>query len=83
MLGVCFKKKDMPKLAIMWFQRGLRILNRPEEEYQALRYEIGVCHEEMGDYDNALESYMEVYGTDVNYRNVGEKIKQLQALKSA
>jgi tetratricopeptide (TPR) repeat protein len=83
MLGVCFKHKQMPKLAIMWFQRGLRIQNRPEDEYQALRYEIGTCYEELCDYDNAMEAFMEVYGIDVNYRGVGEKIKQLQSLKGA
>jgi tetratricopeptide (TPR) repeat protein len=83
MLGVCFKRKQMPKLAIMWFQRGLRIQSRPEDEYQALRYEIGICYEELGDHTSALDSFMEVYGTDVNYREVGEKIKHLQALKSA
>ena len=83
MLGVCFKRKQMPKLAVMWFQRGLRIPNRTEDEYQALRYETGFCYEEMGDYDKALDVYMEVYGIDVNYRGVGEKIKQLQAIKNA
>ncbi|HXG90965.1 MAG TPA: tetratricopeptide repeat protein [Blastocatellia bacterium] len=83
MLGVCFKRKQMPKVAIMWFQRGLRISGRTEDEYQALRYEIGLCYEEMQEYDHALDAFMEVYGFDVNYREVSEKIKQLQAAKKA
>ncbi len=83
MLGVCFKRKEMHKVAIMWFERGLKISNRTEDEYQALRFEIGLCYEELGETDNALEVFTQVYGTDVNYRKVGEKIKQLRALQSA
>jgi tetratricopeptide (TPR) repeat protein len=82
MLGVCFKRKQLPKVSIMWFQRGLRIPNRSEDEYQALRYEIGLCYEEMGEFDKAIDVLMEVYGTDVSYREVGEKLKQLQAAKN-
>jgi tetratricopeptide (TPR) repeat protein len=83
MLGFCFKSKAMPKVAVMWFQRGLKIPNSTEDEYQALRFEIGSCLQEMGEIDKAIDVFMEVYGTDVNYRKVGEKIKQLQAAKQA
>jgi len=83
MLGVCFKRKEMYKVAIMWFERGLKLSHRTEDEYQALRFEIGLCYEELGETDSALEVFTQVYGTDVNYRKVGEKIKQLRALQSA
>jgi hypothetical protein len=83
MLGFCFQRKGVHKLAVMWFERGLKIPNRSEDEYQALRFEIGLCHEEAGDFDKALDTFMEVYGIDVSYRQVGDKIKQLQAKKRA
>ncbi|HXI89474.1 MAG TPA: tetratricopeptide repeat protein, partial [Blastocatellia bacterium] len=51
MLGVCFKRKQIPTVAIMWFERGLKIPDRLEDEYQALRFEIGICYEEMGELD--------------------------------
>jgi tetratricopeptide (TPR) repeat protein len=82
MLGVCFKRKQMPKVAVMWFERGLKIENRTEDEYQALRFEIGVCQEEMGDFDAAIETFTEVYGIDVSYRKVGDKLKQLRKAKT-
>ena len=81
MLGVCFKRKQMHKVAIMWFERGLKITGRQEDEYQALRFEIGLCYEEMGETREAIEAFTEVYGIDVNYRKVSEKLKQLQAAK--
>src|SRR5262249_20234811 len=83
MLGVCFHLKGMPKLAIMWYQRGLKVMNRSEDEYQALRFEIGLCYEEIGEVDRAIEAFTEVYGVDVNYRHVSEKIRQLQASRDA
>jgi tetratricopeptide (TPR) repeat protein len=83
MLGVCFKRKEMHKVAIMWFERGLKISNRSDDEYQALRFEIGLCYEEMGEMDKALDVFTQVYGIDVYYRKVGEKIKQLRAAKDA
>jgi tetratricopeptide (TPR) repeat protein len=83
MLGVCFKRKEMPKVAIRWFERGLKIPNRPEDEYQALRFEIGICYEEIGEIDKAIDVFMEVYGIDVSYRGVAERIAQLQAAKGA
>lgn len=83
MLGFCFQRKGVHKLAVMWFERGLKISNRSEDEYQALRFEIGLCHEQAGDLDKAMDVFMEVYGIDVSYRQVGDKIKQLQARKRA
>jgi len=83
MLGVCFKRKQIPTVAIMRFERGLKIPNRLEDEYQALRFEIGICYEEMGEFDKAIEVFTQVYGIDVNYRKVAEKIKQLQAARDA
>lgn len=83
MLGVCFERKQMHKVAIMWFERGLKITGRLEDEYQALRFEIGVCYEEMGEIGKAIEAFTEVYGIDVNYRKVSEKIRQLQAAEIA
>ncbi|HEX8090271.1 MAG TPA: tetratricopeptide repeat protein [Blastocatellia bacterium] len=82
MLGVCFRRKQMPKVAVMWFQRGLRVPARSEDEYQALKYEIGLCYEEMGEFDKAIDVLTEVYGTDVNYRQVAQKLKQLQSAKN-
>jgi tetratricopeptide (TPR) repeat protein len=83
MLGVCFQRKQMPRVAVMWFQRGLKVPNRPEDEYQALRYEMGLCYEELNETDKAIDAFTEVYGIDVNYREVSEKLDQLQGAKNA
>ncbi len=79
MLGHCFMQKEMARPAAMWFKRGLSAPGHTEEEYQALRYELGTAYEQMGDLQNAIDVFSEVYGVDVSYRGVAEKLRELQA----
>jgi tetratricopeptide (TPR) repeat protein len=78
MLGLCFMAKDMPRLAVMWFKKGIDAPGRTEDEYQALRFDLGLSYERMGDVDRAIDVFSEVYAIDVNYRNVAEKLRELQ-----
>lgn len=82
MLGLCFMSKDMPRLAVMWYRKALDAPNRPEDEYQAIRFDLGLAYEKMGDYDKAIDVFSEVYAVDINYRDVGEKLRELQALRN-
>jgi tetratricopeptide (TPR) repeat protein len=78
MLGHCFMQKGMPKLAAMWFRKGLDARGHTEDEYQALRYELGAAFEQMGDTRRAIDTFTEVYGIDVTYRGVADKLRELQ-----
>jgi hypothetical protein len=44
----------------------------------ALTYEVGAAYEQAGDLGRALESFTEVYGVNVSYRNVSERLKMLK-----
>jgi tetratricopeptide (TPR) repeat protein len=78
MLGHCFTRKGLPKLAATWFRKGLDAPGHTEDEYQALRYELGAAYEQMGDTRRAIDTYTEVYGIDVTYRGVADKLRELQ-----
>jgi tetratricopeptide (TPR) repeat protein len=78
MLGLCFMAKDMPRLAVMWFKKGIDAPGRPEDEYQALRFDLGLAFERMGEREKAIDVFSTVYGIDVNYRNVADKLRELQ-----
>ncbi len=82
MLGHCFMEKGMGSAAIAWFKKGLESPGHSEDVYQALRYEIGLAYEQLGELNNALQLYTEVYGTDVSYREVADKIRKLEGQKS-
>jgi tetratricopeptide (TPR) repeat protein len=82
MLGHCFMRKSMPRLAMMWFRKGLDAPGHTEDEYQALRYDLGAAYEQMGDLDKAIEIFSEVYGINISYRGVAERLRELQAQKA-
>jgi tetratricopeptide (TPR) repeat protein len=78
MLGLCFVQKGMSRAAALWFKKGLDAPGRTPEEYKALQYELGCAYEEMGDLTRALAAFTEVYGVDVGYRDIADKLESLQ-----
>ena len=72
-------RTGVPELAVKWFTKGLNVPGASEDERMALTYEIGVAHEQGGDLHRALESFTEVYGINVSYRNVSEHLRTLKA----
>ena len=78
LLGHCFMQKGMPEAAVLWFKKGLSAPGHTEDEYQALRYELASAYEQLGDVKHAREFYTEVYGVDVSYREVADKLSQLK-----
>lgn len=78
MLGHCFVQKGMPQAAVLWFKKGLDAPGRAADEYKALQYELGSAYEEMGDLRRAIGVFTEVYGVDVSYRDIAEKLSDLQ-----
>ncbi len=78
MLGHCFVQKGMPQAAVLWFKKGLEAPGRNAEESKALQYELGAAYEAMGDFRRAVDAFTEVYGVDVRYRDIAEKLTSLQ-----
>ncbi|HKZ78237.1 MAG TPA: tetratricopeptide repeat protein [Pyrinomonadaceae bacterium] len=78
MLGHCFAQKQMFRAAELWFKKGIESPGHSEDEYMALRYELASAYEQMGDYRRALDTFMEVYGMNISYRDVGERLAELQ-----
>ena len=71
-------EKGLPQVAVKWFTKGLSSPGRDEETYQALRYDLGCAHQQAGQTKAALDTFLEVYGANVNYRDVAEKIENLK-----
>lgn len=83
MLGLCFIEKGMPDIAIKWFSKGLDIPGRRDEEYHGLRYDLAQAYEAANQRDRALQLYMEVYRENARFRDVGERVRELQAALNA
>ncbi|HEX8071989.1 MAG TPA: tetratricopeptide repeat protein [Pyrinomonadaceae bacterium] len=82
LLGHCFMQQGLPRAAVIWFKKGLGAHGHTEAEYQALRFELANAYEELGDLDRAVDTYQEVYGIDVSYRGVADKLRELQTRRA-
>ena len=82
LIGHCFMQKGVPQLAVKWFDKGLNAPGASEDERQALRYELGAAYERVGDLNRAIDLFTEVYGINVSYRGVKERLRALQARAS-
>jgi tetratricopeptide (TPR) repeat protein len=79
-LGLCFREKGMPDLALKWYKRGLDAPDLEEQEAVGLRYDIAEVHREQGNHGKALQLYTEVFGMDSTYRDVAAKVKEMRKL---
>ncbi len=78
MLGLCFTENQMPKQAVKWYEKCLKLVGLNDEEKTAVRYEIAVAHQANGNKDLAMQHFEEIYGVDVNYRDVSSRIYSLR-----
>jgi hypothetical protein len=78
-LAQCFIDKGVPDAAIRWFEKALTIPGLDQEARLAIHYELGSACEAAQDKPSALRHFTAVYGGNIDYRDVGERI---QALKS-
>ena len=78
-LAQCFLDKGVPEAAIRWYQKALAAPAIDEETRTALHYELASAYELAGDKPSALKHFMEVYGRNIDYRDVSERIKPLKS----
>lgn len=78
LLGHCFMQKGVPQLAVKWFINGLGAPNTSNDERQALRFDLAAAYERAGDLDRAKDLFTEIYGVNVSYRGVNERLKALE-----
>jgi hypothetical protein len=78
-LAQCFIDKGVPDAAIRWFEKALTIPGLDQEAKLAIHYELGSACEHAQDKAAALRHFTAVYGGNIDYRDVAERI---QALKS-
>jgi len=78
LLGLCFMEKGEPKIASLWYQRALEVPGLEQEAVLALRYDLGIALEQAGDSDKALDSFRQVYAMNIDYRDVSDRISELQ-----
>ncbi len=78
-LAQCFLEKGVPEAAVRWYDRALQVPSIDGETRTALNYELASAYEVSGDRRSALKHFMDVYGSNIDYRDVAERIKALKS----
>ena len=81
MLGLCFLEKGMPQLAVKWYRRGLEAPGIKESETVGLLYDLARIYQSTGDLDLAYRTFLEVFGMNTSYRDVSQRVRELEAVK--
>jgi tetratricopeptide (TPR) repeat protein len=77
-LAQCFLDKGVPEVAIRWYEKALTLPSLDQETRTALHYELASSFESAGNNPAALSNFLQVYGSNIDYRDVGERIKALR-----
>lgn len=78
-LADAFLQKGVPEAAIRWYEKALKGRQMDAETATAIHYELACACEAAGDRSAALKHFMEVYGNNIDYRDVAERIKVLKS----
>ena len=78
-LAQCFLDKGVPEAAIRWYEQALKLSSIDGDTRTALHYELASAYETAGNKPTALIHFMEVYGSNIDYRDVAERIKALKS----
>lgn len=77
LLGHCFLQNGMANHAITWFIRALETPDISDEEHHGLWYELALAYQANGDEETATKYFEQIYAENVDFRDVGERVKNL------
>ncbi len=79
LLGHCFFQNGMANHAITWISRALETPDISDEEHHGLWYELALAHQADGDEESAAKFFEKIYAENVDFRDVGSRVKHLVA----
>jgi tetratricopeptide (TPR) repeat protein len=83
MIGSCFFERDKIEDALRVLNEGLKVSNRPAQEYFGIHFHIGRCYEKEGNLTKALKAYIQAYNIDKKVPDLINKINKLKNELSA
>jgi len=77
-LAQCLVDKGAPQAAIRWYERALNVSGISEDSRLAVYYDMANAFESAGNRKAALDNFMHVYGANIDYRDVADRIRSLR-----
>lgn len=81
-LALCFTEKGQFDIAFEQLQKAAAELTLMDDTKKDVVYQMGLLAEKMGRTDEALEFFKEIYGVDIRYRDISDRIEQAYKKKS-
>jgi tetratricopeptide (TPR) repeat protein len=78
-LAQCLVDKGAPEAAVRWYKRALQLPRLDDGSRCAIYYDLALAYEASGDKKSALANLMEVYGSNIDFRDVASRIKALKS----
>src|SRR5579864_2951208 len=78
-LAQCLVDKGAPEAAVRWYQKALQLPGLDNASRCSIYYDLGSAYQASGDDKAALTNFMEVYGSNIDFRDVASRIKALKA----
>ena len=78
-LAQCLVDKGAPEAAVRWYQKALELPGLDSDSRCAIHYDLATAFEASGDKKSALANFMEVYGSNIDFRDVASRIKVLKS----
>ena len=78
-LAQCLVDKGVPEAAVRWYEKALQLPGLDHTSRCAIYYDLGSAHEASGDKKSALANFMEVYSSNIDFRDVASRIKVLKS----
>lgn len=81
-LGKAYKQKGFYDLAAEQLEAAKKEIPLVNEQKKDVVYELGSCYEQQGNMDKAMAEYKTLYGMDIAFRDVSEKIDAFYSKRS-
>ena len=75
MLAICEREQGNTAAAVKWYQQALEGVAEPATE---LRYDLAEALVQQGDPASALALFQQIQQVDPGYRDVGQRVDELQ-----
>ncbi|HEY1940193.1 MAG TPA: tetratricopeptide repeat protein [Candidatus Angelobacter sp.] len=78
-LAQCLVDKGVPEAAVRWYQKALQLPGLDSGSRCSVYYDLAAAYQASGDNKSALANFMEVYGSNIDFRDVASRIKELKS----
>lgn len=82
-LALCFDKKGQSDMAVMQLETANELLPIMDDLKKQVVYQLGVLAEESGDIEKAFSYYKDVYGADIGFEDIGERMERIYKLRKS